>query len=75
VGLVSAISATSTFFVFLFGILLTLFFPGIGREDLSPRNVFQKAVGGIAIMAGAVLIQAYTLNPLARRGRACVTGP
>jgi drug/metabolite transporter (DMT)-like permease len=60
VGLVSAISATSTFFVFLFGILLTLFFPRLGREDLSPRNVFQKAVGGILIMAGVVLIEAYT---------------
>jgi uncharacterized membrane protein len=60
VGLVSAISATSTFFVFLFGILLTLFFPKLGREDLSPRNVFQKAVGGILIMAGVVLIEAYT---------------
>ncbi|MBA2589160.1 MAG: DMT family transporter [Alphaproteobacteria bacterium] len=59
VGLVSAISATSTFFVFLFGILLTLFFPRIGREDLSARNVIQKAVGGVLIMAGVVLIQAY----------------
>ena len=42
VGLVSAISATSTFFVFLFGILLTLFFPRIGREDLSARNVYPE---------------------------------
>jgi drug/metabolite transporter (DMT)-like permease len=58
VGLVSAISATSTFFVFLFGILLTLFFPRIGREDLSPRNVIQKAAGGVLIMAGVVMIQA-----------------
>lgn len=57
VGLVSAISATSTFFVFLFGILLTLFFPRLGREDLSSRNVIQKAVGGLLIMAGVVLIE------------------
>ena len=63
VGLVSAISATSTFFVFLFGILLTLFFPRIGREDLSARNVYQKAVGGVLIMAGVVLIQAYAGTP------------
>ena len=59
VALVSAISATSTFFVFLFGILLTLFFPRIGREDLSPRNVLQKGIGGVLIMTGVVLIQAY----------------
>ena len=60
VGLVSAISATSTFFVFIFGMVLTLFFPGLGREDLSERNVIQKAVGGLLIMAGVVLIEAYT---------------
>jgi drug/metabolite transporter (DMT)-like permease len=59
VGLVSAIPATSTFFVFMFGILLTLFFPKLGHEDLSPRNVFQKVVGGLLIMAGVVLIEVY----------------
>jgi drug/metabolite transporter (DMT)-like permease len=58
VALVSAISATSTFFVFLFGILLTIFFPRLGREDLSARNLIQKAVGGLLIMAGVVLIEA-----------------
>ena len=57
VGLVSAISATSTFFVFLFAILLTLFFPRLGREDLSPRNLIQKAAGGLLIMVGVVLIE------------------
>jgi drug/metabolite transporter (DMT)-like permease len=57
VGLVSAISATTTFFVFAFGILLTLFFPKVGREDLSARNIFQKAAGGLLIMAGVVLIE------------------
>jgi drug/metabolite transporter (DMT)-like permease len=57
IALVSAISATSTFFVFLFAILLTLFFPRFGREDLSARNVFQKALGGLLIMAGVVLIE------------------
>jgi drug/metabolite transporter (DMT)-like permease len=57
VGLVSAISATTTFFVFLFAILLTLFFPRLGREDLSARNVIHKAAGGLLIMAGVVLIE------------------
>jgi len=59
VGLVSAISATSTFFVFIFGMLLTLFFPRLGREDLSARNLLQKAAGGLAIMAGVALIEVY----------------
>ncbi|HEY0265817.1 MAG TPA: DMT family transporter [Rhizomicrobium sp.] len=63
VALVSAISATSTFFVFLFGILLTVFFPKLGREDLSTRNLIQKAVGGVLIMAGVVLIEAQGSGP------------
>ena len=57
VGLVSAISATTTFFVFLFAILLTLLFPRLGKEDLSTRNIIQKAAGGLLIMAGVVLIE------------------
>ena len=59
VALVSAISATSTFFVFLFAILLTVFFPKFGREDLSARNVYQKAVGGLLIMAGVAMMEAF----------------
>ena len=58
VALVSAISATTTFFVFLFSILLTLFFPRLGHEDLSARNVIQKVIDGVLIMAGVALIQA-----------------
>jgi drug/metabolite transporter (DMT)-like permease len=57
VALVSAISSTSTFFVFLFGILLTLFFPRLGREDLSPRNLVQKGLGAVLITAGVVLVE------------------
>lgn len=57
VGLVSAISATSTFFVFIFGLALTLFFPRIGHEDLSTRNVVQKGAGGLLIMAGVAMIE------------------
>jgi hypothetical protein len=57
VALVSAISATATFFVFLFGILLTLFFPKFGREDLSRRNLLRKGVGGLLIMAGVALME------------------
>ena len=63
VALVSAVSATTTFFVFLFSILLTLFFPRLGREDLSARNVVQKAIGGVLIMAGVALIQSLGTGP------------
>ena len=58
VALVSAISATTTFFVFLFGVFLTLFLPRFGREDLSSRNLIQKAVGASLITAGVILVEA-----------------
>ncbi len=58
VALVSAISSTTTFFVFAIGIFLTLFFPGVGREDLSTRNLVKKGVGAVLIAAGVILIEA-----------------
>jgi hypothetical protein len=57
VALVSAISSTTTFFVFAFGILLTLFFPRLGHEDLSAANLIRKGVGGLLIAAGVILIE------------------
>jgi drug/metabolite transporter (DMT)-like permease len=58
VALVSAISATTTLFVFAFGILLTVLAPKLGREDLSARNLLQKAAGAVLITAGVVLVEA-----------------
>jgi len=57
VALVSAISSTTTFFVFFFGILLTLFFPKFDREDLSAGNLVRKGVGALLITGGVVLIE------------------
>lgn len=57
VALVSAISSTTTFFVFAIGILLALFFPEIGREDLSTRNLVKKGLGALLIAAGVVLVE------------------
>ena len=57
VALVSAVSSTSTFFVFAFGILITLFFPGVGREDLSSANLVRKGLGAVLIALGVFLIE------------------
>jgi drug/metabolite transporter (DMT)-like permease len=57
VALVSAISSTTTFFVFAFGILLTLFFPEMGREDLSPGNLVKKGLGALLVGLGVFLIE------------------
>lgn len=55
VALVSAISSTTTLFVFGFGILLTLFLPQIAREDLSRANLLQKGVSAALVAIGVVL--------------------
>jgi drug/metabolite transporter (DMT)-like permease len=55
VALVSAISSTSTLFVFLFGILLTRIAPALGREDISRRSLLQKGVATLLVIVGVIL--------------------
>ena len=55
-AIVQAISSTSTLFVFLFGILLTLFSPALGRENLSLQNLIQKGFSAVLIAIGVILI-------------------
>ncbi len=56
VSLVQAIGGTTSFFVFLFGMILSLFFPKLGRENLSRRNLVQKGIAVTLIVAGVILI-------------------
>jgi drug/metabolite transporter (DMT)-like permease len=56
VALVSAISSTTTLFVFAFGILLTLFIPRLGREDLSRRNLVQKGAAAVLVAIGVGVV-------------------
>src|ERR1700761_1479147 len=56
VSLVQAIGGTTSFFVFLFGVLISLFFPKFGREDLSKGGLIQKGIAVVLIVAGVVLI-------------------
>ena len=56
VALVQAISSTTTLFVFLFGILITLFLPSLGREDISRRNLIQKGAGAVLVAIGVMLV-------------------
>jgi hypothetical protein len=55
VALVSAVSSTTTLFVFAFGVLLTLFFPKLGREDLTARNLWRKAAAAVLVTGGVML--------------------
>lgn len=50
-GPIQAIGSTTTLFVFLFGILISLVSPGVMRENLGRRELLQK---GSAVMLAAV---------------------
>jgi drug/metabolite transporter (DMT)-like permease len=56
VSLVQAIGGTTSFFVFVFGVLLSLFAPRLGREDLSKGSLIQKGIAVVLIVAGVTLI-------------------
>lgn len=55
VALVSAVSSTTTLFVFAFGVLLSWFAPTIAREDLSKNNLLRKGVAAAVAATGVVL--------------------
>ncbi|MCL5733783.1 MAG: DMT family transporter [Patescibacteria group bacterium] len=55
-SLVQAISSTTTLFVFVFGIFLTIFFPSLAKEDLSVKSLAQKGFAALIIALGVILI-------------------
>jgi drug/metabolite transporter (DMT)-like permease len=55
-SLVQAIGSTTTLFVFGFGVVLSLFFPALGRENLSRRELLHKGLAAVLVAAGAVLV-------------------
>src|SRR5262249_25596139 len=55
VALVSAVSSTTTLFVFGIGVLLTISFPALGREDLSHANIVRKGVSALLVTLGVIL--------------------
>lgn len=57
VVIISAISSTTTLFVFIFGILLTIFLPHLAREDISRANLLQKGMAAILVTIGVILTQ------------------
>ncbi|MGE5539215.1 MAG: EamA family transporter [Gemmatimonas sp.] len=57
-SLVQAVTSTTTLFVFLFGIALSVCCPGLGREDLSPRNLCLKGASTSLVAAGLIAMNA-----------------
>jgi uncharacterized membrane protein len=55
-SLVQAIGSTTTLFVFAFGVVLSLLWPKLGREDLSGRELVQKGIAAVLVAFGVALV-------------------
>jgi drug/metabolite transporter (DMT)-like permease len=55
-SIVQAIGATTTLFVFAFGVVLSLVWPGFGRENLSGRELLKKGVAAVLVACGVALV-------------------
>jgi drug/metabolite transporter (DMT)-like permease len=55
-AIVQALGSTTTLFVFLIGVILTLLFPKISRENLSAREFAQKGIAAVLVVIGVALV-------------------
>jgi drug/metabolite transporter (DMT)-like permease len=55
-SIVQAIGSTTTLFVFAFGVVLSLIWPGFGREDLSGRELVKKGAAAVLVACGVALV-------------------
>jgi len=54
-ALVSIVTGLHPFFVLLYGVLLTRFFPAFGRERLTRHHILQKVVAIVVMCVGIVI--------------------
>jgi hypothetical protein len=54
-ALVQAIGSTTTLFVFVIGVALTLLFPKVTQESLNTRELAQKGAAAVLVAAGIVI--------------------
>lgn len=55
-ALVALVSNTQPFFVIAFGIILTLFFPKLGKESITKRHLIQKIICTAVIFTGTYIL-------------------
>jgi uncharacterized membrane protein len=55
-AVVQALGSTTTLFVFLIGVILTLLFPKISRENLSGGEFAQKGLAAVLVAIGVALV-------------------
>lgn len=56
IALVNVVGSVQPLFVFLIGIIITLFFPRIGKEDVSRRTIIQRLLAISFMALGAYLL-------------------
>lgn len=56
-SLVQVVGSTTTIFVFVIGLALTLFAPRLGREDMSRRSLVRKGMAAALVAGGVALIE------------------
>jgi uncharacterized membrane protein len=54
-ALVQAIGSTTTLFVFLIGVALSMLFPKVSQENLRPRELAQKGIAAVLVAAGIAI--------------------
>jgi drug/metabolite transporter (DMT)-like permease len=55
-SIVQAIGSTTTLFVFAFGVVVSALWPGLGREDLSGRELVKKGIAAVLVAVGVALV-------------------
>jgi len=55
-SLVQAVASTTSLFVFLFGVVVWIVAPEFTQEELSTRNLIQKAASAILAATGVIFI-------------------
>lgn len=55
-GMVQAIMSTGPFFVLFFGVVLSIFFPHVGTEEIKATSLVQKFIAITAAVIGVVLL-------------------
>jgi len=54
-ALVQAVTSTTPLMVFVLGIIITVFLPKFGRENISKKILVQKSVAAVLVVVGAIL--------------------
>ncbi|WKZ30167.1 MAG: EamA family transporter [Candidatus Dojkabacteria bacterium] len=56
VTLVWIVNGSQPIFVFIYGVIITLFFPKLGKENISKPALIQKVIGILVIFVGTIVV-------------------